>query len=143
MSYDFQTLHERFINYIMHDGKKHLARRLFSEALDELKKRGEKNPLQTFDIAIENVMPEIEVRPKRIGGSVYQVPMEVKQDRRIALSFRWLLTAARGKKGQAFYKILASEIMSASGKAGNAYKKKEDVEKMAQANKTFAHLARF
>ena len=138
-----QSLVEKFISYVMKDGKKHLARKIFNNMLDELKKRGEKDPMQTFEVAIENVMPEVEVRPKRVGGSVYQVPIEVKQNRRIALSFRWILYAVRNKKGGEFYKSLAAEIINASGKAGGAFKKKEEVQKMAYANKAFAHLARF
>lgn len=137
------NLAEKFICCMMWNGKKHVSRKIFGDMLDILKEQGEKEPLQVFEAAIENVMPEIEVRPKRIGGSVYQVPVQVKQNRRQSLAIRWVLAAARAKKGEPMAKKLAAEITNASAKAGTAFKKREDVERMAVANKAFAHLARY
>ena len=134
---------EKFINFIMRDGKKLLARRIFKDTLEEIKKKGSKDPLKIFKKAIENVTPSMEVRPKRVGGGVYQIPVEVKESRKLTLAFRWIMTAARSKKGKPFYISLAGELIDASDDTGVAIKKKEDSHKMAEANKAFAHLARF
>lgn len=136
-------LQEKFINYIMERGKKSLARALFDETLEEIKKAGKKNPLEVFEQAIENCIPSMEVRPKRIGEGVYQVPIEVKPKRQITLACRWIMGATKGMKGRAFPKKLAQVLLESSENTGPAIKKKEDVHKMAEANKTFAHLARF
>ena len=134
---------EKFINYVMLDGKKSVARKIFNDMLAEIEKRGNKNPREIFFRAVENAKPTMEVRAKRIGGAVYQVPFEVNPKRQLMLSFRWLLGGARGRKGAPMFKRLTQEIMDASEGTGGAIKKKEDVERMAAANRAFAHYARF
>lgn len=134
---------EKFINYIMTRGKKTIARRIFNDMLKELEKRGNKNPREVFFRAIDNAKPTMEVRPKRVGGAVYQVPFEVSPGRQQMLSFRWIIGSARGRKGMPMYKRLTAEILEASEGTGVAVKKKDDVERMAQANRAFAHYARF
>ncbi len=136
-------LQEKFINYIMKEGKKNIARRIFKETLQVLTEKGQKEPVKVFERAIENVKPTLEIRPKRIGGAVYQIPIEVKPGRQLMLSFRWILDSARGKKGSPMAKKLADELLSASNNEGNAIKKKEDTIRMAQANKAFAHYAKY
>ena len=133
----------KFINYIMKEGKKSLARRLFDDTMAEMVKAGKKEPLKVFEMAIENVIPSMEVRPKRIGEGVYQVPVPVKPKRQIALACRWILSATRGMKGSGFSKRLAQILMESADGTGPAMKKRDDVHRMAEANKTFAHLARF
>ena len=135
-------LQEKFINYIMKDGKKNVARIIFRDSLNIIGEK-DKQPQKIFEKAIENVKPTVEVRAKRIGGAVYQIPVEVKQGRQLALAFRWLLTATRAKKGAPMAKKLADELMSAANNEGAAIKKKEDTVKMAQANKAFAHYAKY
>ena len=134
---------EKFINYVTLDGKKTIARRIFDDMLAEIEKRGHKNPREIFLRAIENSKPAMEVRPKRIGGSIYQVPFEVSPGRQQMLSFRWIINAARGRKGTPMSKRLAQEILDASDNQGVSIKKKEDVERMAASNRAFAHYARF
>jgi len=134
---------EKFINYVMLAGKKTIARQIFADMLKEIEKRGHKNPREIFFRAIENAKPAMEVRPKRVGGSIYQVPFEVSPKRQQMLSFRWILGAARGRKGSPMYKRLTQEILDAAESQGIAIKKKEDVERMAAANRAFAHYARF
>lgn len=134
---------EKFINYIMEGGKKTIARKIFNDMLGEIEKRGHKEPRELFFRAIENTKPAMEVRPKRIGGAVYQVPFEVNPKRQRMLSFRWLINGARNRKGIPMYKRLTLEILEASDGNGGAVKKKDDVERMAQANRAFAHYARF
>lgn len=135
-------LQEKFINCLMHGGKKSIARRIFADMQAELEKRGEKKPLEVFSTAIANASPSIEVRPKRVGGGVYQVPTEVPPNRQRILSFRWILEAARSIKGKPMALRLADVLLEASKNEGPAVKKKEDVHKMAAANKAFAHLAK-
>ncbi len=132
---------EKFINYIMHDGKKSTARKIFADALEVIKTRTKDQPIEVFNKALLNVTPLIEVRPKRVGGSVYQVPVEVTPKRQQSLSMRWLVGAARDRKGMPMAQRLALELLDASADQGAAFKKKQDVIKMAQANKAFAHLA--
>ena len=132
---------EKFINTIMLDGKKSIARRIFWDAMEVIKTRTKDEPLEVFNKAVLNVTPLIEVRPKRVGGSVYQVPTEVGPQRQQALSFRWIINAARDRKGMPMSQRLAMELLDASSDQGAAFKKKQDVLKMAQANKAFAHLA--
>lgn len=132
---------EKFVNYIMLDGKKALAKKMLVEALDEMKAKGQKRPQETFKKAIENVMPKIEVRPKRVGGSIYQVPQEVKAQRQLFLASKWILDAAKSRKGVSFSKALAVELIDANNETGAAVKKKLDVYKMAEANKAFARFA--
>lgn len=136
-------LQEKFINYIMQRGKKSIARRIFKDTLIEIQKKGHDNPEIIFEKAIQNVQPSMEVRPKRIGGAVYQIPMEVKPNRRTMLSFRWILEASRKAKGSAMAHRLAKELIEASEGLGYAIKRKEDTHKMAESNKAFAHYARY
>lgn len=136
-------LQEKFINYIMIGGKKSIARRIFNDTLKIISKKTSADPEKIFKTAIDNIKPQLEVKAKRIGGAVYQIPMEVKQGRQLALSFRWLISAARNKKGSPMSTKLAGEIIDASNEQGSAFKKKEDTHRMAQANKAFAHLARY
>lgn len=136
-------LQEKFINYIMDGGKKTIARKIFADTMEEIVKKGSKNSQQVFERAIENTKPSMEVRPKRIGGGIYQIPIEVKPKRQMMLAFRWILDAARSKKGSAMSKRLSQELLDAANQTGAAIKKKEDTHKMAAANKAFAHYAKF
>ncbi len=136
-------LQTKLVNCIMKEGKKTIAQRILMDAFEELFRRGEKDPLKTFELALENATPMMEVRPKRIGGAVYQIPIEVTSKRQQSLSIRWILDAARARKGQPMYKRLASELMDASQDLGQAVTKKKESHRMAQANKAFAHLARY
>lgn len=139
--YNSQKL-EKFINYIMWAGKKETARKVMYAAFDIIKeKTGNPNPLEVFDLAMRNAGPMTEVRSKRIGGANYQVPIEVRAERRAALAMRWIRDAARGGKGKPMHLKLADEIIAASKNEGSAIKKKEDTHKMAEANKAFAHFA--
>lgn len=140
---DSDAVSEKFINYIMLAGKKNVARRIFMDTLEEIARRGHKDPKAIFFRAIENAKPSMEVRPKRVGGSVYQVPFEVSPKRQQMLSFRWILNAARARKGASMFKCLTQEILDAADGMGTAVKKKDDVERMAAANRAFAHYARF
>ncbi|MBI3332272.1 30S ribosomal protein S7 [Candidatus Peregrinibacteria bacterium] len=133
---------EKFINCLMKRGKKATARKIFTDALEIIKTRTKDPPMEVFSKALLNVTPLVEVRPKRVAGSVYQVPVEVNPRRQQALSIRWILTAARDRKGIPMAQKLALELLDASTDQGSAIKKKQDVLKMAQANKAFAHLAR-
>ena len=132
---------KKFINYVMKDGKKSLAVKLLNETFEEIKTKWQKNPEGIFLKAMENVMPKIEVRPKRVGWSIYQVPQEVKSKRQLFLAAKWILDSARSKKWISFPKALSVEIIDAANETGNAVKKKLDVYKMAEANKAFARFA--
>jgi small subunit ribosomal protein S7 len=134
---------EVFVNYLMERGKKSVARTILHDSFEIIKKRGYPSPNDTFLKAVSNVTPILEVKAKRVGGSVYQVPVEVNPKRQIALAYRWILGAARGKKGAGLAKKLADELISASEGMGDAVKKKDDVFRMAQANKAFAHFSRY
>ncbi len=136
-------LQERFINYLMLDGKKSTARTIFNETLKIVSKKVGGDPEKIFKSAIDNVKPHLEVKAKRIGGAVYQIPIEVKPHRQIALAFRWIIGAARDKKGAEMSQKLANEFVDASNEQGSSFKKKEDTHRMAEANKAFAHLARY
>jgi small subunit ribosomal protein S7 len=139
--YNSQKL-EKFINYIMWSGKKETARKVMYAALDTIKeKTGNSNPLEIFDLALKNAGPLTEVRSKRIGGANYQIPIEVRPERRLALAMRSIRDAARGGKGRPMHLKLADELIAASKNEGAAIKKKEDMHKMAEANKAFAHFA--
>ncbi len=131
----------QFINYLMQDGKKTTAQKIFDEALDEIKKQTKEDPLVIFDNALQNVGPAMEVRSRRVGGANYQVPYEVRPERKRALAFRWILEAARSRKGASMGKRLADEIVAASNKEGEAMKKNSNMHAMAEANKAFAHFA--
>lgn len=132
----------RFINTVMQDGKKDTATKVVYDALDIIKSgEGSPDPLETFENAIRNVAPLMEVRSRRVGGANYQVPREVPQQRRTSLAYRWLINAARAKKGKPMAQKLASEILLAAKNEGEAIKKKDDMHRMADANKAFAHFA--
>lgn len=139
---DSDPVIEKFINCVMQCGKKAVARKIFWDAMEVIKTRTKDAPLEVFNKAMLNVTPMVEVRPKRVGGSVYQVPVEVTPKRQQTLAIRWIITAARDRKGMPMAQRLAMELLDASNDQGNAFKKKQDVIRMAQANKAFAHLAR-
>lgn len=139
--YDSLTL-GKFINYVMWDGKKSTARTVVYDMLDVLKeKSGNENPIEVFDTAIKNVSPQVEVRSRRVGGANYQVPYEIRQDRRTFLAMNWIIGAARSKKGKPMHLKLSDEILAAMKGEGEAMKKRENTHKMAEANKAFAHMA--
>jgi len=133
---------EKFINSLMWDGKKSTARKVVYDAFDIIKEKAKtETPLDVFETAIRNVGPAMEIRSRRVGGANYQVPREVRAERKQALAFRWILIAARGGKGKPMAQKLAQELMNAANNEGSAIKKKEDVLRMAEANKAFAHFA--
>ncbi len=132
---------DKFVNYIMLDWKKSVARRIMDDTFNEIKSKWQKDSKAIFFKALENVMPKIEVRPKRVWGSIYQVPQEVNPKRKLFLAAKWIIGSARSKKGADFYKFLAGEIIEAANETGNAFKKKLEVYKMAEANKAFARFA--
>jgi small subunit ribosomal protein S7 len=132
----------RFINYVMKDGKKSTAEKLVYSAFDKIKEATKEEPMVVFERALENVMPLLEVASKRVGGANYQVPREVRPERRFVLALRWIIGAARAKKGKGMADKLAEEIIAASKNEGSAIKKKLDMHRMAEANRAFAHFAR-
>jgi small subunit ribosomal protein S7 len=134
---------QQFINKVMQRGKKSVAERIVYSALDLAAERLKKTPMEVFEVAIRNAGPAIEVKPKRVGGATYQVPVEVKSDRRQSLAMRWLLTSARGRSGKPMHERLAAEIMDAYNNTGSTIKRKEDVQRMAEANRAFSHYGRF
>jgi small subunit ribosomal protein S7 len=136
-------LQEKFINCMMTRGKKSISRKIFEEAMKILKDQGKSSPIAVFQKALDNVRPTTEVRAKRVGGSVYQIPVEVNPKRQSALSMRWIIQACRDKKGSTMAQKLAAELTDASNETGSAFKKREDVHRMAAANKAFAHFARY
>ena len=129
----------RLINNIMYDGKKGVAQKIVYDAFDIVKEKSGNDPLESFEKALENIMPVLEVKARRVGGSTYQVPMEVRPERRETLGLRWLTTYARARSERTMRERLAGEIMDAVNGNGNACKKREDTHKMAEANKAFAH----
>ena len=129
----------RFINKIMLDGKKGVAERIVYDAFDLVRAKTGKDPLEVFDAAMQNVMPLLEVRARRVGGANYQVPVEVRADRKTTLGIRWLVNYSRLRGERTMYERVAGEIMDASNGTGAAVKKREDAHKMAEANKAFAH----
>lgn len=129
----------KFVCRMMQDGKKATCIRIIYEAMDKLKEKTEKDPLEVFLKALDNVKPMVEVKSRRVGGATYQVPIEIRDSRREALAMRWVITAARSKSGHGMGDTLASELLDAYNNTGTAYKKKEDTHKMAEANKAFAH----
>ena len=129
----------RLINNIMYDGKKGVAQKIVYDAFDIVKEKTGNDPLESFEKALENIMPVLEVKARRVGGSTYQVPMEVRPERRETLGLRWLTTYARARSERTLRERLAGEIMDAVNGNGNACKKREDTHKMAEANKAFAH----
>lgn len=136
--YNSETL-TRFINKVMKNGKKSTARRAVYDAFDIVNTRTGREPLEVFEMALRNVAPMIEVKPRRVGGATYQVPVEVPAHRRGSLAMRWLLVAARSRSGRSFADKLAAELMDAAQNTGAAVKRREDAHRMAEANKAFAH----
>ncbi|TAL50225.1 30S ribosomal protein S7 [Patescibacteria group bacterium] len=132
----------KLINSIMYDGKKSVAQKVVYDALDLIGEKTKENPLDVFDRAIKNVMPSLEVKSRRVGGANYQVPISVRGERRYVLSYRWIITAARSKKGRPMAERLADELTAAANNEGEAIKKKLDVQRMAEANRAFAHFAK-
>lgn len=131
----------KFINKIMERGKKTVARKIVYMAFDEMHKRTKEDPREIFDLAMKNVAPQIEVKGRRVGGANYQVPVEVRGDRKNTLATRWIIGAARAKKGKPMHKKLAEEFLLAAKNEGDAIKKRADVHRMAEANRAFAHFA--
>ncbi len=132
----------KLVNYVMHDGKKTVAERIVYDAFEVIEKKTKQKSIDVFDTAMKNVMPAVEVKSKRVGGANYQIPVPVRGERRQALAFRWMLAAARARKGKPMAERLATEIMDAANNEGSAVKKRQDVQKMADANRAFAHFAR-
>lgn len=133
----------RLIQMIMWNGKKSIAKKLVYNAMQELEKKSNMQAMEAFEQAIKNVSPVLELKARRIGGANYQVPIEVKSDRAVTLSLRWLVDAARAKSGKSFDILFAQELLDALNMTGAAMKKKEDTHRMAEANKAFAYLARY
>ncbi len=132
----------KFVNYCMQEGKKVTARKVVYKALEHIKEKTKNdNPLEVFETALKNTGPMMEVRSRRVGGANYQVPREVRPERRQFLSMKWIIDAARNKKGKPMHEKLAEEIMAAANNEGEAIKKRENMHKMAEANKAFAHFA--
>ena len=131
----------KLINYVMYDGKKVAAREIVYGCFDKLKEITKTDAMEVFEAALKNTSPSMEVRSRRVGGANYQVPREVRPERRQALSIKWIVEAARGKKGKPMAEKLADEIIAASKNEGEAVKKRENTHKMAEANKAFAHFA--
>lgn len=132
----------KFLNYVMKDGKKQVAQRVVYHAFDLIEEKMQKPAIEIFDEAVKNVSPVLEVKSKRVGGANYQVPLQVRAERRVQLAFRWILAAARAKSGKPMAERLADELMQAAQNEGDAIKKKQDVQRMAEANRAFAHFAR-
>jgi small subunit ribosomal protein S7 len=130
---------QTMVQHVLKQGKKSTAMRLIYDAMDLIKERTEKNPMDVFDGALKNVGPAMEVRPRRVGGATYQVPMEVSSDRRTTLSIRWILAAARDRSGKSFSDKLASELIDAFNETGSAIRKRDETHKMAEANRAFSH----
>jgi small subunit ribosomal protein S7 len=133
------TLAEKFVNNMMWDGKKTVAQAIFYNAMDQLRERSGDDPLKVFKKAVENAKPLLEVKTRRVGGANYQVPVEVSQNRRTSLAIRWILTNARSRPDKGMPDKLANELLDAANMRGGAIKKKDDVHRMAEANKAFAH----
>ena len=129
----------KFMNSIMYDGKKSIAETIVYDAFDIIEKKTRAEPLAVFKQALENVAPAIEVRSRRVGGATYQVPVEVRMERRQALAIRWIITAARGRNDKTMVDRLSAELMDAANNRGNAVKKREDTHRMAEANRAFSH----
>ncbi len=132
----------KLINYVMQDGKKTTAQSIVYDAFDQIEEKMKKPALEVFDEAMKNVSPLLEVKSKRVGGANYQVPLQVRAERRVQLAYRWLLAATRSRKGKPMADKLAFELMEAAQNQGDAVKKKLDVQRMAEANRAFAHFAK-
>ena len=136
----YSSVHvQSFINRILRNGKKSVAASLIYDAFDLIQERAKRNPTEVFEQALKNVAPVMEVRPRRVGGATYQVPMEVPAYRRFALATRWLIQAAKARSGKSFSEKLAGEFMDAANNQGTAIRKREEVHKMAEANRAFSH----
>jgi small subunit ribosomal protein S7 len=129
----------RFMNIIMLDGKKSVAEKIVYGAFDLVSEKTREEPLKVFEKALQNCKPDVEVKSRRVGGATYQVPVEVREERRVALSMRWLTTYARKRSGRTMREKLAAELIEAANERGNAFKKREDTHRMAEANKAFSH----
>lgn len=129
----------RFVNKIMMEGKKGIAENIVYDAFDIIRAKTGKDPLEVFELALKNVMPVLEVRARRVGGANYQVPVEVRPDRRLSLGIRWVVNYSRARGEKTMHERLAAELMDAANNTGSSIKKKEDTHKMAEANKAFAH----
>ncbi len=131
---------QKLINNVMKDGKKSMAERIVYNALEIVKKKTKKDPLEVFETALEKVRPLVEVKPRRVGGATYQVPIEVEKDRGEKVALKWIVRAARERAGKSMIEKLAAEIVDASNETGGAYKKKLDVHRMAEANRSYSHF---
>ncbi len=131
---------QALINRIMKSGKKSVASRMMYDALDMIRERAKRDPIEVLDLAMKNVGPMMEVRPRRVGGSTYQVPMEVSNDRRQTLAMRWILQASRSRSGKSFAEKLSAELMEAANNQGTSVRKREETHKMAEANRAFSHF---
>lgn len=131
----------KFINQVMQEGKKTIAQKIVYGSFDIIREKTKQDPLEVFKLAIQNVSPVLEVKPKRVGGATYQVPMEVKGGRRLSLAMKWIITNSRSKKGKSMKEKLAEELIEASENKGASVRKRENVHKMAEANRAFAHFA--
>ena len=129
----------KFVNILMLDGKKSVAEKIVYDALDTIESKGNAEPVETFKKALENIGPAVEIKSRRVGGSTYQVPVEVRSDRKVALAMRWIISGARNRSGRTMIEKLASELADAAQGVGAAVKKREDTHRMAEANKAFAH----
>jgi len=129
----------KFMNAVMADGKKSVAERIVYGALERMEEKGKSDPIQMFHQALDNVMPAVEVRSRRVGGATYQVPVEVRSERRQALAIRWIIAAARGRNENTMVERLSGELLDAAANRGTAVKKREDTHKMADANRAFSH----
>lgn len=129
----------KFMNAVMNDGKKSTAERIVYGALDRVEEKAKSDPVKAFHQALENVMPAVEVRSRRVGGATYQVPVEVRNERRQALAIRWIITAARARNENTMVERLSGELLDAANNRGSAVKKREDTHKMAEANRAFSH----
>ena len=129
----------KFMNAVMNEGKKSVAERIVYGALDRMESRAKQDPVQLFRQALDNVMPAVEVRSRRVGGATYQVPVEVRNERRQALAIRWIITAARARNENTMVDRLSAELLDAANNRGTAVKKREDTHKMAEANRAFSH----
>ena len=135
------VLVSKLINHVMKRGKKTIAKKIVYRAFNIIKEKTKKEPLEIFELAIQNASPLLEIKPKRVGGATYQVPREVSEHRKVTLALRWLIGAARAKKGKPMAEKLSEELLAASRNEGGAIKKKEDTRRMAEANRAFAHFA--
>lgn len=136
----YNSVHvQSFINRVMKNGKKSVAARIVYDAFDLIEERTKKNPLEVFEQAFKNVSPVMEVKPRRVGGATYQVPMEVSPHRRFALATRWIMQASDSRSGKSFAEKLAGELMDAANNTGSAIRKREETHKMAEANRAFSH----